>query len=232
MPRRQPEEILILTQTGTQMGQPYLYAFANETIMLYPIPPTGVPGTGPVSQLGSLIGGAGYTPGTYAAIPATGGHGAGLTLNVTVNSFGIVQAVTIANGGQSYVVGDTISMVLVTGSGFSMNVAAINSTGQGPFLMTIGGHVDLPSPMGYVGSTGQDTTGNRWFTDGEKLIRSRAKYELAINVLRDDWLAKMMSPSPPELNGGVLGATYDAYEQLKAENNRLQERGIIRPMQW
>ena len=38
VPRLQPEEILILTQTGTQMGQPYAYAFSNETIMLYPGP--------------------------------------------------------------------------------------------------------------------------------------------------------------------------------------------------
>jgi hypothetical protein len=230
VPRAQPEEILILTQTGTQMGQPYLFAFANENVMLYPIPPTGTPGTGPVSQLGSLIGGSGYPPGVYAAIPATGGSGAGLTLNITVNNAGVVQAVTIANGGQGFVVGNTISAVLGLGSGFSMNVAAINATGQGPFLMTIGGHADLPSPMGFVGSTGQDTTGNRWFTDGEKLIRSRAKYELAMNVLRDAELAIMMSPSPPEENGGRLGATYDAYSMLNAENNRLQARGQIRPM--
>lgn len=231
MPRMEPEEILILTQTGTQMGQPYAFAFANETIMLYPVPPTGVPGTGPVSQLGSLIGGTGYPPGTYAAIPATGGSGAGLTLNITVNSFGVVQAVTIANGGQSYLVGNTISAVLGIGSGFSMVVSAINATGQGPFLMTIGGHADLPSPMPIVGSTGADTTGNRWFTDGEKLIRSRAKYELAINVLRDWELADRMSPFAPQM-GKVSGETYEAYQQLSAENNRLQARGRISPMHF
>ena len=230
MPRMQPEEILILTQTGTQMGQPYCYAFSNETLMLYPIPPTGTPGTGPVSQLGLLVGGSGYTPGTYAAIPATGGHGAGLTLNLTVSGGGVMQSAIIANGGQGYQVGDVIGAILGLGSGFQMTVMAINATGQGPFLMSLGAHVDLPAPMGFTGSTGQDTTGNRWFTDGEKLIRSRAKYELAVNVLRDPTLAQMMSPFPPDENGGVAGAAWDAYTMLSGEAATMTARGAIKAM--
>lgn len=242
MPRLQPEQILILTQTGTQMGQPYVYAFSNEQIMLYPIPPTGTPGTGPVSQLGLLVGGSGYPPGTYAAIPSTGGHGAGLTLNITVNVLGIVQAVTIANGGQGYAVGDVISAVLGLGAGFQMTVTAINATGQGPFLMSLGAHVAVPSPA-QADSTqaggnlvsGQSTKGlstaqNRWFTDGEILIRSRAKYELAKNVLRDAELAQINSPHPPEQNGGVVGKAWDAYCMMSGEVNRLQARGQVAAM--
>jgi hypothetical protein len=236
MPRIQPEEILILTQTGTQMGQPYVYAFANEQIMLYPIPPTGTPGTGPVSQLGVLIPGSSYPPGNYASIPAINGHGAGLVLNVFVNSIGLVQSTIIVNGGQGYQVGDTINIILGQGTGFQQTVTAINATGQGPFLMSVGGHVALPSPAGQLVSgqstTGFATTGNRWLTDGEKLIRSRAKYELAINVLRDPTLAQINSPFPPELNGGVLGAAYDAYQMISAENTRLQARGLVRPVQF
>jgi hypothetical protein len=235
MPRMQPEEILILTQTGTQMGQPYTWAYSNETIMLYPIPTTGTPGSGPVSSLGILIPGSGYTPsGTFAAIPATGGHGTGLTLNVTTNSFGQVQSTTVANPGVGYQVGDIIGIILGLGTGFQETVMAINATGQGPFLMTIGGHAELQSPAGNLVSgqatTGFDVAGNRWFTDGEKLIRSRAKYELAINVLRDPMLAIAMSPFPPERNGGVTGAAYDAYEMLAAENARMQQRGLIKAM--
>jgi hypothetical protein len=234
MPRMQPEEILILTQTGTQMGQPYTFAYSNETIMLYPIPPTGVPGTGPVSQLGLLVGGGNYPPGTFAAIPATGGSGAGLTLNITVASNGIVQAATIANGGQGYQVGNVIGAILGIGSGFAMTVTAINATGQGPFLMSLGGHISVPAPMTFTGAgttqAGIDTTGNRWFTDGEKLIRSRAKYELAINVLRDMELARLMSPHPPEQNGGTVGAAWDAYQALSAEMNRMTTMGRIKPM--
>lgn len=232
VPRYQPEEILILTQTGTQMGQPYAFAYSNENIMLYPVPPTGTPGTGPVSQLGSLVAGSGYPPGTYAAIPASGGTGAGLTLNITVNGAGQVSSTVIANGGFGYVVGDTISATLGIGSGYQQSVAAINATGQGPYLMSIGAHVKLPAPMDFIGSSGQDTTGNRWFTDGEKLIRSRAKYELAINVLRDEGLAQKMSPHPPEDNGGVIGAAFDAYQMLSAEMTRMTVRGQIRPMHF
>jgi hypothetical protein len=230
MPRIQPEEILILTQTGTQMGQPYVFAFSNENIMLYPIPPTGVPGTGPVSQLGLLVGGTGYVPGTYAAIPATGGHGAGLTLNVVVNSLGVIQSTVIANGGQGYQVGDQVGIILGQGTGFQQTVMAINATGQGPFLMTIGGHVELPSPAGFTGNAGLTTTGNRWLTDGYSLIRARAKYNLAINVLRDWNLAQRMSPFPPDLNGGMVGEAYDSYEKLNAEMNRLMQMGRIKPM--
>lgn len=242
MPRLQPEEILILTQTGTQMGQPYVYAFSNETIMLYPIPPTGTPGTGPVSFLGSLVGGTGYTPGTYSAIPASGGHGAGLTLNVTVNGAGTIVSTVIANGGVGYQVGDIIGLILGIGNGFQQTVSAVNATGQGPFLMSIGAHVAYPSPalsdatqsggnlVSGQSTSGFTTAGNRWFTDGEKLIRSRAKYELAINVLRDAELATKMSPHPPEENGGVLGASYDAYCMLQGEANRLLARGQIAPM--
>lgn len=242
MPRIQPEQLLILTQTGTQMGQPYVYAFSNETIMLYPIPPTGTPGSGPVSQLGLLVGGAGYPPGTYAAIPATGGHGSGLTLNITVSVAGVVQSVQIANGGQGYLVGDVISAVVGLGAGFQETVTAINATGQGPFLMSIGGHVAYPSPAGADATqsggnlvSGQSTAGlstaqNRWFTDGELLIRSRAKYELAVNVLRDTELAQKMSPHPPDLNGGVVGKAFDAYEMLSAEANRMLARGQVAAM--
>jgi len=235
MPRVQPEEILILTQTGTQMGQPYIYSFMNENIMIYPVPPTGTPGTGPVTQLGLLVGGTGYTPGVYAAVPAVeagAGSGTGLVLNVTVNSFGQVQATTIANGGFNFKVGDVITTFLLPGggSGFQQTVTAISTTGQGPFLMTVGGHVHLAAPMQPVGASGADVIGNRWFTDGEKLIRSRAKFELAINVLRDPDLARLMSPFAPEYNGGMVGATYDAYEAIQAQANRMNSMGRIRPI--
>jgi hypothetical protein len=149
---------------------------------------------------------------------------------MVVNGAGNVQSVIIANGGASYRVGDTIGAILGLGAGFQMTVMAINQTGQGPFLMTIGGHVELPATMSPIGGGGADTTGNRWFTDGEKLIRSRAKYELAINVLRDDVLARINSPFAPEHNGNVVGSTYDAYEALSAQSNRMNAMGRIRPM--
>lgn len=235
LPRLQPEEILILTQTGTQMGQPYAFAFSNEQLMLYPIPPTGTPGTGPVASVTGLVGGSGYAPGTYSALPVTDNTtpgASGIVANVFVNSSGAVQSFTIVNGGQGAQVGDILTITLGVGSGFQVTVAAVNANGQGPFLISLGAHVNVPAPMGFTGSSGITTTGNRWFVDGEKLIRSRAKYELSINVTRDAEMAQKMSPHPPDQNGGMVGAAYDAYEMLNAEMNRLMQRGLVRPMHF
>jgi hypothetical protein len=135
VPRLQPEEILILTQTGTQMGQPYAWALSNEIIMLYPVPSNN-------------------------------------------------------------------------------------------YLMTFGAHITYQQPENLSDGS------NRWMTDGEKLIRSRAKYELAINYLKDLDMAKLMSPFPPEDNGGVAGAAWDAYQMIQGEANRLLARGVIRPMHF
>jgi hypothetical protein len=146
VPRIQPEELLILTQTGTQMGQPYAYAFSNETIMLYPIP----------------------------SLPSS------------------------SQGG-----------CCTTG-----------------YIMSIGAHITYQQPESLSDNT------NRWMIDGEKLIRSRAKYELAINYLKDLDMAALMSPFPPEMNKGIVGATWDAYTMLNAEMNRLMPRGLIRPMHF
>lgn len=64
-------------------------------------------------------------------------------------------------------------------------------------------------------------TGNFWMTDAERLIRSRAKYELALHVLRDTELAQTMS-----------SAVTEALEQLKRWTNKLTQRdnGRVRPM--
>lgn len=140
IPRIQPEELLILTQTGTQMGQPYAFAFQNETIMLYPVP--------------------------------------------SANTTGCSTAYT----------------------------------------MTVGGHVTYAVPQ----SLGDPS--NRWMTDGEQLIRSRALFELGRHYLRDEMLIKLNSPYGPAENGGTIGAAFEAFEMLKSESNRLTERGVIRPM--
>jgi hypothetical protein len=89
--------------------------------------------------------------------------------------------------------------------------------------MTLLGQLQLPGPTDPA-----DTT-NRWMLDGERLIRSRAKYELALHVTRNAMMAQMMSPEEP--GGGALpGAAYAAYRELKVEAMRIQQRGIIAPM--
>lgn len=75
-----------------------------------------------------------------------------------------------------------------------------------------------------------DEAGNPWMLDAERLIRARAKYEIATHVTRNPAMAQAMSPSPPMENGGVVGAAYREWKQLKGTANRVTGRGIIRPM--
>lgn len=61
-------------------------------------------------------------------------------------------------------------------------------------------------------------TGNPWMTTGERLIRCRAKLELAVHRLRAPALAADMQP-----------LVEDAYSQLKTENNKKTGTGYVRP---
>lgn len=92
------------------------------------------------------------------------------------------------------------------------------------YTITLGLFRNVPAPADDI------EVDNPWMVDAEKLIRSRAKYELAINKTRNATMAQLMSPHPPVDNGGVLGAAYDAYVTLKAETNRVTRRGRVRPM--
>lgn len=126
--RMQPEDIDLLTQSGTQQGQPYNYAYYNEQIRLYPVPSAVYP---IIVAAHELIG-----------APAT-----------------------------------------------------------------------------------TSTTGNRWMTDGERLIRSRAKYELSLNYgISFPALAQVMHPDS--------GASADAFTELKREANKITARGVIRATQF
>lgn len=56
-----------------------------------------------------------YVNGGYDNTPTTGGSGSGLTLDITITSapgYPMIQAVTTNNGGQNYVVGDTVQVDL------------------------------------------------------------------------------------------------------------------------
>jgi len=81
--------------------------------------------TGCIASLGSLVGGTGYTNGTYTNIAASGGSGYGATINITVAG-GIVTSCTLSRGGQWYKVGDVLSCGLIgAGSNFSVTVVTI-----------------------------------------------------------------------------------------------------------
>lgn len=126
--RRTPEEVELLSQTGTQRGMPLVFSYYNEQLRFYPIP-------------------------------------------------------------------DTVYPILVAG------------------------HMNIAAPAA------DDTTGNRWMTDGERLIRSRAKYELSINYGVDyPDMAQRMHPDN--------GAAADAYSELKQTGNKLTGRGRVTPTQF
>ena len=140
--------------SSSMLGIPYYYALfgsqlnnVNEmSLILGPTPdqnysvelhyfyypPTIVQGQ--ISTLGTFSGGSGYTPGIYTNVPLTGGSGSGATATISVVGTA-VTGVTLNNGGNFYVVGDTLSFAASsigagTGSGFSITVASVsNATG-------------------------------------------------------------------------------------------------------
>jgi hypothetical protein len=79
-------------------------------------------------------GGSGYAPGTYIDIPLTivsSTNGANAIGNITVNSSGVVSAVTLQSPGYGFEIGDTLSVAASnvggTGSGFVYTVDTIQS---------------------------------------------------------------------------------------------------------
>lgn len=91
------------------------------------------------------------------------------------------------------------------------------------YVMSFDAHLLVPAPAL------DSTIGNRWMTDGEQLIRSRVKFEIATHVTRNEKMAAMMSPDPEQR---PIGATYRAWRALKSESNRLAGRGRVAPMPW
>lgn len=75
----------------------------------------------------------------------------------------------------------------------------------------------------YAAPLTDEEADNFWMTEGERLIRSRAKYELATHVLRDMELAQIMTAN-----------TTEAFDQLKKKTNKLTQMGNGRvvPMQF
>lgn len=91
------------------------------------------------------------------------------------------------------------------------------------YVMSFDAHLLVAAPAA------DGTAGNRWMTDGEQLIRSRVKFEIATHVTRNEKMAAMMSPDPEQR---PIGATYRAWRALKSESNRLAGRGRVAPMPW
>jgi putative flippase GtrA len=73
----------------------------------------------------------------------------------------------------------------------------------------------------YAAPASDNEANNPWMIDAEKLIRSRAKYELALNVLQDTDMAQIMAAQ-----------TTEAFDQLKGAANQLTGTGEVSPTQF
>lgn len=89
------------------------------------------------------------------------------------------------------------------------------------YNMFIGAHINVAAPATDV------EAGNVWMNEAELLIRSRAKYEVALNVTRNKDMMLAMSPDPEE-----NGATYRAWKSLKASGNKITGRGRVKAMRF
>ena len=85
---------------------------------------------GGIAGFGTIVGGSGYTNGTYENVSLTGGDGLNGTATITVSG-GSVTAVTLINPGYLYLVGNSLSAAASTiggtGSGFSVPVSNIQN---------------------------------------------------------------------------------------------------------
>ena len=98
----------------------------------YYYPPTIIQGA--VTGLTIVTAGSGYTAGTYYDVPLNGGNGNSCIATITVNSSGVVTAITPTSGGALYVVGDTLTApttIGASGTNFTCTVTTVsNATGM------------------------------------------------------------------------------------------------------
>lgn len=92
------------------------------------------------------------------------------------------------------------------------------------FPLTVGGYMQVDGPLSAAYDT--DTT-NPWMNDAERLIRSRAKYEIALHVTRNKDMQTAMSPV---VDSGGASDVY--YKELKGEANKIRGTSRIRAMQF
>ena len=98
---------------------------------------------GPILTLGTLVGGTGYTPGTYPAEPLVGGTGNGATADITVDGAGVVTNVVLVSGGSDYTVGNSLTAFSTSGTPWSIPVNTVGPatpfvTNQGDWLLSNG----------------------------------------------------------------------------------------------
>jgi hypothetical protein len=93
----------ILGTTNTNNAAGYSSNF-NDVVLNYAT--IAVPG--PVSSIGLVNNGTGYSSGTSVA--TTGGSGSGLTVNIVANTTGVVTSATVSSRGNAYMAGDIVTV--------------------------------------------------------------------------------------------------------------------------
>lgn len=83
----------------------------------------------------------------------------------------------------------------------------------------------------YAAPASDSEAGNRWMIDGELLIRSRAKFEVAVHVTRNPTMARAMSPDEHD-DGLPVGAARRAFDELMRERNQVMATGRVTPTQF
>lgn len=94
------------------------------------------------------------------------------------------------------------------------------------WTVAIDGHDKIAEPASDA------EVGNPWMVEAERLVRSRAKYILAVHRTRNTKLAQAMSPDTPAENGGVMGESYRLLCEMKGHANRARGTGKIAAMQF
>lgn len=93
------------------------------------------------------------------------------------------------------------------------------------YQMTVLGYMALAAP------TDEADANSPWTNAAERLIRSRAKYEIFAHVTRNMEMAEMMSPLP-SAPGSPGHEAYWAYCELKGEANKIRGTQRVRPMRF
>lgn len=95
-----------------------------------------------------------------------------------------------------------------------------------PIPSTAGLTIRIGAVISQAPPANDSVTGNPWMADAERLIRSRAKWELARHVLNDDDLALRMGGPTTDTEGDPDGgAVGDALKNLRVKTKRLTQIG-------
>jgi len=109
---------------------------------------------------------------------------------------------------------------LPTSYAYEGNTVLLYPVPAAAYEVRLGAHLQIPGPQD------DNETDNVWMTQAERLIRCRAKYEIAVHVTRNMPMAQAMSPEP-----GSGGETYRSFQTLKQEGNKVTStRSRVKPM--